>query len=581
MTRLVAVVVLVFVFSQESTFAQRVPKEKDYDLSSGNISGDIVRGPRRIVATHLNVLRYNYRFNSTISFSQTPDLWSQLATAAGTSNSTPPPPAQVTQKETARSRAAAAPGAPRQTCQQELTANKVNPKFTAALCNARTLAELVQQRVRNIQGMVTQVLNKRGDLSSLITKANCETSVVAAAGRALTDFLKTTSGDPEPMMSGMRAQLADGGGSDPCTRGAASGDSLFISGTKADWINLADLADLQELSGNLKVLLDQEGKVYPQFTNDESAQIALLQRDLQSYLDSISSDKSAQALASRTEIQDELDSLTNAKSNLKVGQDLLTWATQENNNILAALPDLAEAGQKYTAFRAARDLLNTWKVRMLTLYTQRDAYNRRTSAHDPFSMGTDADCEFAFSRTKTTAITLTRTDQLPGTTTTNPESVLSVSVECTSPFTVSAGVAFSTIGEHEFAIQPVANPSGSTTTTNEFVSTAKSSFHPLPIGIIHARPWEPREWLSVHASFGMAGNFNSQSSGGSSAEFLMGPSFSFFRTMFLTPGLHIGRQVSLGAGFKVGDPAPSNITTPPLQKSYVTAFGVAITFTKP
>jgi hypothetical protein len=211
-----------------------------------------------------------------------------------------------------------------------------------------------------------------------------------------------------------------------------------------------------------------------------------------------------------------------------------------------------------------------------------DAYkNDKTKNTDPFSEYTDADCEFAFSRTKTTAVSLTRADLMPGTTATSPETVLSVSVECTSPFTVSAGVAFSTIAESEFGIQPVATPSGSTTTINQFVSTVKSSFRPAPLGMVHARLWEPADWFSLHASFGISGNFSSQNSGGSSAEFLLGPSIAFFRTMFLTPGLYLGRQVSLGGGFKVGDPVPSNITTPPLQKSYIPAFGFSITFTKP
>ena len=173
------------------------------------------------------------------------------------------------------------------------------------------------------------------------------------------------------------------------------------------------------------------------------------------------------------------------------------------------------------------------------------------------------------------------TDQLPDKSAVAPATVLSVTVECASPFNVSAGVAFSTIPDREYAIQPVATPPGSTTTTNQFALTADSSFHPLALGMVSARLCEPNEIIAFHLSFGLAGNFKSQNAGGSSAEFLIGPSISLFRTMFITPGLHIGRKTVLADGYTVGSPVPSNVTTPPLQSSYKPAFGLAITFTKP
>jgi hypothetical protein len=210
------------------------------------------------------------------------------------------------------------------------------------------------------------------------------------------------------------------------------------------------------------------------------------------------------------------------------------------------------------------------------------AYSKTPSeGPNPFSMLIDSDCEFAFSRTKQTAVTLVQTDLLPGSTSTSPTNVLSVIVECTSPFTISAGVAFSAIRQKEFAIQPVATTPGSTTTTNQFVATNNSAFHPLPLAMAHARFAEPNETVAFHVSLGIAGNFQSQNSGGSSAAFLIGPSVSLFRTMFFTPGVLIAQKAELGSGFKVGQPAPPNVTTPPLQNSYTAGFGIAITFTKP
>ena len=264
---------------------------------------------------------------------------------------------------------------------------------------------------------------------------------------------------------------------------------------------------------------------------------------------------------------------------------LLTWATSENQRVLAAVADVEVSSSKYNDFQTAQEALKAWRTRMTELRDRWNAYVAPKPGEvnpNPFSLTSPpADCAFAFSRTKTTAITLTGVDLLPGTTAAGPETVLSVSVECTSPFTVSAGVAFSTIGNQEFAIQGFPATPPATGTVNKFVLTNNSSFRTVPLGMVHARFCEFNEKAALHMSFGLAGNFQSQSAGGSSAEFLIGPSLSLFRAMFFTPGLYIGTPTIIGAGFNVGDTVPSNITTVPLQKSYTTGFGFAITFTKP
>ena len=154
-------------------------------------------------------------------------------------------------------------------------------------------------------------------------------------------------------------------------------------------------------------------------------------------------------------------------------------------------------------------------------------------------------------------------------------------ITCASPFAVSAGVEFSTVPSREFAIVKSAGGANNTS-TNEFGYSSQSSFHPLPAAIVHARIWESQsQRYAFHISAGASGNIQGQNSGGSSAEFLAGGSFSFFRTMFVTAGLHIGTKTSLAGGFKVGDTVPSDVTTVPVTKSYTTGFGIAITFTKP
>jgi hypothetical protein len=254
----------------------------------------------------------------------------------------------------------------------------------------------------------------------------------------------------------------------------------------------------------------------------------------------------------------------------------LNAAAKRDTEISTGLADLDASGKPYTDFRAAQDALIVWKNRLSTIGQVWAARN----SPDPFALSFRANCDFAFSRTKTTVVQLKTIDKTPGTTA-NPVTTTLATVECTSPFSLSAGVAFSTMGEREFAIQPAPVGPGSTTTQNTFVEITDSSIHPLPLGIIHVRLHETGNRLSWHGSFGLAGNLRGQAAGGSNAEFLIGGSLALFRTVFLTPGVYIGQKVSLGAGFQPNGPVPASITQPPLQKSYKPAFGFAITFTKP
>jgi hypothetical protein len=144
-------------------------------------------------------------------------------------------------------------------------------------------------------------------------------------------------------------------------------------------------------------------------------------------------------------------------------------------------------------------------------------------------------------------------------------------------------VAFSTIQQKEFAIVK-SNGGAGKPSVNEFQALNDSHIHPMPIGMVHVRL---AEWgnhvYAFHGSLGVAGNFQSQSSGGSSAEFLPSLSFSFWRTMFVSIGPHIGTKTALAGGFKEGDTVPSDITTiqGQVKRSYTVGFGFAFTFTKP
>jgi hypothetical protein len=156
-----------------------------------------------------------------------------------------------------------------------------------------------------------------------------------------------------------------------------------------------------------------------------------------------------------------------------------------------------------------------------------------------------------------------------------------LTVTCASPFALTAGAAFSTIQNQQFAVVKSVPPSG-TTSINTFGVTSDSRINPYPIAMAHARL---RDWMddryALHYSFGVGANVKGDNSGGSSPEFLTGLSISFWRTIFVTGGLDVGKQSKLSGGFNLGDTVPTDITNPPVSSSYKAGFGFAITFTQP
>jgi hypothetical protein len=233
-------------------------------------------------------------------------------------------------------------------------------------------------------------------------------------------------------------------------------------------------------------------------------------------------------------------------------------------------------------------ILKFWSERFQEIglsTTLPEASLNQLSLSDFFVVSTYLQCGNIFNQSSSTTASLTTYDEtatLSGNLAapTAQQDKTFFTLTCASPFAVSGGVEFSTIPSNEFAI--VKSVGSGTTSTNKFGYSSNSSFHPLPVALAHVRVWESQnQKYAFHFSAGASGNIQGQNSGGSSAEFLTGGSLSFFRTMFVTAGLHIGTKTSLAGGFKIGDAVPSDITTVPVTKSYTTGFGLAITFTKP
>jgi hypothetical protein len=234
-------------------------------------------------------------------------------------------------------------------------------------------------------------------------------------------------------------------------------------------------------------------------------------------------------------------------------------------------------------------ILKFWDARFLELGLRNDmtdAERQALSIANAFVDSTQLTCPNIFNQSSSTAASLTVFDEsqtLSGNlgVPSSHQNQNFFSLTCASPFAVSAGIEFSTITAREFGI--IKSVGGANNTSvNKFGLTSDSAFHPLPVALVHVRLWDSMDHrFAFHASAGASGNIQGQNSGGSSAEFLTGGSLSFFRTMFITAGLHVGTKSTLAGGFKVGDTVPSDISSVQVTKSYTKGVGIAITFTKP
>jgi hypothetical protein len=570
---------------------------KEIRISAGTPpAGDTVAGPCTIIVRGLNPARYDYSFNSTVTFGAAPDLWSKLLPLSTGDNakSTPAPsPTPAGDHKTADSATTSSffafLSAPKRGGHAALatkTSDRLTQLANAAVAATDAADEILAQGRSRIEAItapdapLNRQVQRYNAYQGLRRQASAATAAVSNGGRALNVFLQQSDSDIAtggyPLLRQDISSLLTEAAIPP-----APNDSPFIAGIKAQWpaqdaisaIRTQIDTDSPALAASLQDLTSFKANQEQALTARRDSLIAL-REEIKKEIVNLSN------VADRETLTNFIDRITLHVSLIEEQKSLLinvladlTAAVKRDTDISAGVADVDASGKPYADFRAAQDALAVWKNRL-------SGVREAATLPDPFAMPFRATCDFAFSRTKTTVVQLKVVDKTPGTTS-NPTTITLITVECTSPFSVSVGVAFSTIGEREFAIQPAPVSPGSTTTQNTFVEITDSATHPLPLAMIHVRLHETGNKLSWHGSFGLAGNIRGQGSGGSNAEFLMGPSLGLFRAVFLTPGLYIGQKVSLGAGFQTNGPVPPSITQPPLQKSYKPAFGFAITFAKP
>jgi hypothetical protein len=273
-----------------------------------------------------------------------------------------------------------------------------------------------------------------------------------------------------------------------------------------------------------------------------------------------------------------------------VSQDDVDAATADLRSIqgLIAEADLYKCGGPALQSLAANIvIIEWWKSRLNHLGFAYEGTQPKISAN-VFYLSDTEPCSLLFNQNLSDTYNVNGTDQQPtlDKVSTSAGTVITsqafVTLKCSSPISLSAGVEFSGIRNQEYAIIKSAPPAGGTTSVAKFAYTTNSPIHLLPIAMTNVRLAESQSGrYAGHFSVGVAGNFQGTYSGGSTAEFLIGPSLSLFRCVFLTAGAHIGFQSQLVGGFNVGDTAPSDVSTPTVTKSAQVRYGFAITFTKP
>jgi hypothetical protein len=253
----------------------------------------------------------------------------------------------------------------------------------------------------------------------------------------------------------------------------------------------------------------------------------------------------------------------------KAAYDAARARIEELQTQLVGLKSSSTAG---SAFQATQNKLSLWKPILIGV---------QTGGAAGFTQVVKVGCGFAFDSTKETKVKIVKRDRLadPGAATTSDEVV---TVVCSSPLSVSAGFGFSNVDEREFVFVPSTKTTTTGGQTNQTVISRfgfrnKSGFRTLPVLLLNTRIWEPNDILALHLSTGAAVDIKT-GEGGTDLEYIVGPSISFRRSFFITPGLHIGRVPKLAGGFSLDEEVPTGISEPPLEKTWKKGFVVAFTY---
>jgi len=175
-----------------------------------------------------------------------------------------------------------------------------------------------------------------------------------------------------------------------------------------------------------------------------------------------------------------------------------------------------------------------------------------------------------FGKTSGQDISIVSTDMTTDTQT--PVTTKYFTNSCLASLTVTTGLGLSFKANETFAFEPQAsNPA------QQVIGTASDN-RITPIYVAQMNySYLDKGALGLHASFGLG---LSSTGAGTTTDIFLGHAFSFaHRAVFITPAAHLTQRQALQAGYKIGDPMGSTLTSVPTITKW--KIGFALTFTLP
>jgi len=260
-------------------------------------------------------------------------------------------------------------------------------------------------------------------------------------------------------------------------------------------------------------------------------------------------------------------------TNNKTIYDYVDTRIDQLQDLVDAVRSTGAADASATKFAEVQRKLRQWKNRLASVQAQGES----AFSYEEIPV----DCSFAFSDNKETKLTLIKQDLLAPEGT-DPIRQELITVVCSSPFSISGGFAFSSVNEREFVFVPSTKPvteNGQQVqkVINRFGFKNNSSFRPIPLLLLNTRVHEWNDDIALHLSAG-AGVDIKTGEAGTDIEYVVGPSISFKRSMFITAGAHIARVPKLAGGFQLDQEVPEGISEPPVEKAWKAGFIVSFTY---
>jgi len=195
---------------------------------------------------------------------------------------------------------------------------------------------------------------------------------------------------------------------------------------------------------------------------------------------------------------------------------------------------------------------------------------------EDLALAVDADCKTIFGRGKTSTVSYVVTDLFASD---NQVVSKAIAITCLPVLAVTTGIGFSTLGDQTPAFVdtagPPATPGGPPTVVQQLGYSDRSSVKPLYMVQVNGRLFGPPDGVSGHASLGIgAVNRNDTTT----VEFILGGSISFKSAVFVTLGLHFGKQAQIGGGFTEGEAKPADLDAIPTTNGLRKGFAISVTF---